>query len=178
MPKDLTQKSYSTYFKVGLVIVGFLAFLFYSNFQAQKREWLEAISTNEYLSNEIWCANNKIRRDGAGGFESYDGWPCIKVSSITPLAKGPKDASNGDSTICSTVTLAREVGLPGEETYQDYKTKSYCPIYNANESGSISDEIYDKDINKDLDILTSQACQTYSFRLTEEGALILCSGRI
>ena len=176
MPTDVVKKPMPTYFKVVLVIIGILAFYFYNNHQAQRSDWLQALDTNRDLNIQMWCSNNDLTPDGYGGFEGSGGWPCIKVSSFSPLTKGPRDPASGHFTICSTVTLAREVGLPGQETYQDYKTSTYCPFYSGDGFGSIGDDIFSKEVKNDLGLFSSQECKTIGGRLTPMDHAKLCYG--
>jgi hypothetical protein len=176
MPTDVVKKPMSTYIKVVIAIIGLLAFYFYNHFQAQRGDWQQALDTNRDLSIQMWCSNNDLTPDGNGGFNTSGGWPCIKVSSFSPLKKGPKDPASGHLTICSSVTLAREVGLPGQETYQDYNTATYCPFYSSDGFGSIGADIFSKEVKNDLDLFSSQECKTLGERLTPMDHARLCYG--
>lgn len=171
---DIVKKPMPTYFKVAFAIIGLLAFYFYYHHQTQRSDWVQALNTNRDLSIQMWCSNNEVTPDGQGGFEGSGGWPCIKVSSFTPLTKGPRDLASGHLTICSTVTLAREVGLPGEESFQDYKTSTYCPFYSDDGFGSIGEDIVSKEVNNDLGLFRSEECKTVGGQLTPADYARLC----
>ena len=157
-------------FAVGIIVAA-LSLNVYSGYETSKGIKQEIVLSAENIKSLGWCNNIDGSADGNGGYITYGGWPCINVSSDDGVRESSKD-SNGKTQLCSNVTFQREVGLPNEQIFQNYRTDLIC-VGAEGASTYFKYAIFDK-IKNDLDELNAQLCARFSNQLDESAKLTYC----
>ena len=160
-----------------LVVIALSVYWVYQidkNLKADQREYSNELL--DLVGNSGWCENNEAERDGAGGFYTYGGWPCIFIASANNVRFFEE---NKKELACAYIGLNREVGYPGEESFQNsYKVEQYCverdPYYGYSIS-ELESSIYNS-IKGELRQLNVDLCRRYGYSLSEESRSNFCYG--
>lgn len=173
--RDLHRTSELKSLRVALVILlivsGNWAFQNYRNDQNDRMAAIEELTQE---SGSGWCLNNDAKSDGAGGYYTFGGWPCITIGGISSISFS-KNRNNYQ--ICATVSFNRENGLPDYSEYLlNYKTEEFCAgkDYGSYDIFEMKSQMYEF-VRPDLDVLQKDLCRVYSGRLYYEDAEKFCS---
>lgn len=145
-------------------------------YQIEKNENnAKRVILNEFqnLIGEGWCKNNELASDGAGGFYTYGGWPCITIGRLTGIKF---QGSSSNREVCATVWFNRQNDGPGSESYSlDFTYEDFCIFkkYGEYSTFDMKEKMYDF-ISPKLDDLQTSQCNYFYYRLTEEDKIRFC----
>jgi hypothetical protein len=125
------------------------------------------------LSGNGWCLNNKVEKDGVGGFNTYGGWPCITIGGVSNVKfESDKKSVKG----CAYVAFDRELGNIDDDLYQKtYKIETFCVSRGFSEFSisKFENEIY-AFVKPELETLKAGLCSRYRATMDIDDQIYYC----